>query len=292
MTKKNEPTAEQMNAWLTEEQREKSLKIEKEIPEYWRNYMKGILLPYKIDSVLKYFTSNSAVTGDFGEALIRSFIRSMLPHLRISTGSVVKVSNRTHSEKYSTLPQGDLIIWDPSLLPAVIDVEDFALVSNLAVRGVIEVKRGNADIPDTRQQVKKWMDYLSDVPTDLTAKQYMNCNVLGVVITHNSPLHKKVPLPNMWDERQQDPIVIRLFDNKDYSEDVDGFLTLIYFLSHIAKQPQKVCFDEIKELKFQIADVENMILASDKTYYKVKKLESQVKELESQIKHIKGVLPL
>ena len=230
-------------------------KVHEESRQYWEKYLQTLLKPYKApNSMLNEFVTNTDVTGLFGEALVRSLIQRMLPHLRISTGAILRLGNyirvKEQKIKYSKIPQGDLIIWDPSVLPAAIDVGDFALVSNLAARGVIEVKRTNKTIKQTREKLREWQKYLTKVPMHHEYELSMDCapNILGVVIKHRTSLSEEAPSPSMWDERRGSPVMVRLFKN-DYSEDIDGFLTLIFFLAHIAKQPQKTYFNEIKRLK-------------------------------------------
>lgn len=238
-------------------------KLNNEKRQYWEKYLQALLLPYKTDSMLNNFVTNRAVTGAFGEALVRALIQKMLPHLRISTGAILRLSDHLYLEErtidYDKIPQGDLIIWDPSVIPAAIEIGDFAVVSNLAARGVIEVKRTNTAVKKTQEKLKEWQKYLSMVPLH-EDEIFMDCapNILGVVIKHKSSLLEEEPLPNMWDERRVSPVMVRLFKN-DYSEDIDGFLALIFFLAHIAKQPQKTYFNKLKQLDSRLTEMENLI---------------------------------
>jgi hypothetical protein len=266
MAQSNTTQDDVVQRWLeqdSEYQRELA-KFNKEKRQYWKKYLQTLLRPYKTDSMLNQFVTNRAVTGAFGEALVRKLIQQMLPHLRISTGAILSLRDHVNLEeqdiKYDKIPQGDLIIWDPSVLPAAIDVGDFALVSNLAARGVIEVKRTNTSIKQTREKLGKWRQYLSRVPMLHGNKMFMDCqtNILGVVIKHRNSLCEEEPLPEMWDWKNRfgkPPVMVRLFGTK-YSEDIDGFLTLIFFLAHIAKQPEKMYFGKVKQLEERVRKLE------------------------------------
>src|SRR5271167_3978705 len=85
--------------------------------EYWDAYAKAFAQPLQANSLLSRFVTNSNVTGAYGEAWVRSMTRNMLGHrFRISTGAVIKSSDK---DRGLDIPQCDLIVWDPSELPAI-----------------------------------------------------------------------------------------------------------------------------------------------------------------------------
>jgi hypothetical protein len=116
-------------------------KLDAEKRQYWEKYFDALVIPFKTDSVLNKFVTNRDITGAFGEALVRSFIKKMLPHLSISTGTIISLRDHIYLEKqtieYDKIPQADLIIWDSSILPPIFDVGDFALIPDIAARGIL-----------------------------------------------------------------------------------------------------------------------------------------------------------
>src|SRR5437879_2959525 len=109
------------------------------LDEYWKLYAQAFAQPFQANALFSNFVTNPAVTGAYAEEYVRSMIKGMLGHrFRISTGAVIRSQDKTRA---ASVPQCDVIVWDPSELPAIFESGEFALVPLFSVRAVIEVKR-------------------------------------------------------------------------------------------------------------------------------------------------------
>lgn len=130
---------------------------------YWNLYARAFAQSLGANSLLSSFVTNPNVTGAYAEAWIRSMARNMLGHrFRISTGAVIRSCDNIPSRGLSKVSQCDLIVWDPSEMPAIFECSEFALVPLFATRAVIEVKRtGNkAEREELAEQLKKRQNLL------------------------------------------------------------------------------------------------------------------------------------
>src|SRR5262245_32821029 len=86
---------------------------------------------------VKGVTSSTDLLGKYTEAAVGNLVRRIVHPMRVCTGAVFEdlVPN--------PLRQIDLIVWAPFPIPAIFEVEDFALVHKDSAFGVIEVKRSN-----------------------------------------------------------------------------------------------------------------------------------------------------
>jgi hypothetical protein len=193
---------------------------------YWDKFADAFVHPLKCNSLLGKFITNQCVTGAYAEACVKSLAITMLPQFRMSTGAVISPSDWT--KDLQKLPQCDLIIWNPSDVPAIFEKGDFALVPNLSARAIIEVKRSVNDLDRFAAQLKRRKECL--LP---------EFNVLGVVVSHNKSLFDHADLMN-WpkDEKwKKEPAMTRLLAEEDSNKpDTDGVFALISLLSHVAKQ--------------------------------------------------------
>ena len=185
------------------------------------------------NGILSKFTSNPNITGAFAEVWIRSLVSSMLPHYRISTRAIIKASDQSKYKK--TVPQCDLIIWDPSELPALFEKGDFALVPNLSACAIIEVKRTCNDLEHLKNQLYE---------RQMLLPSYYHTNVLGIVISHKESLFPEDKLSPTWLKDahflwSDEPAKVRLLDATTNKPDVNDIFAFIYFLSQIASQRGK-----------------------------------------------------
>ena len=130
---------------------------------YWNLYARAFAQSLGANSLLSSFVTNPNVTGAYAEAWIRSMARNMLGHrFRISTGAVIRSCDNIPSRGLSKVSQCDLIVRDPSEMPAIFECSEFALVPLFATRAVIEVKRtGNkAEREELAEQLKKRQNLL------------------------------------------------------------------------------------------------------------------------------------
>ena len=85
---------------------------------------------------MKEVTQNSALLGDYTEAIVRRLSRRVVyPLLHVSTGSVIDYPLP------DVLRQIDVILWAPFPAPSVYEVDDFGLVPRSSAFGLVEIKR-------------------------------------------------------------------------------------------------------------------------------------------------------
>ena len=194
---------------------------------HWAAYAEAFAQPMQANGLVSRFVTNSNVTGSYAEAWIRSTARNMLGgKFRISTGAVIRSSDAGRG--LGSVPQCDLIVWDPSELPGLFEQGDFALVPLAAVRGLIEIKRTISSEEALKQQL---LDRRRLVPPAGF--------LLGVVVSHSSALRDFECTTDWVAQRQRtpagltSPAMTRLLD-ADNRPDTDGVLAFIYFLAQIA----------------------------------------------------------
>ena len=108
---------------------------ERDLDKYWTWYAQAFAQRLQANGLFSSFVKNPCVTGAYAEAWVRSMTRDMLgQRFRISTGAVIQAFHRR-------VHQCDLIVWDPSEMPAIFESLEFALVPLFATRAIIEVKR-------------------------------------------------------------------------------------------------------------------------------------------------------
>ncbi|GIK43891.1 MAG: hypothetical protein BroJett011_77240 [Chloroflexota bacterium] len=208
--------------------------MENDSPEYWhlfwQLYAESFIHPLKSNALLGKFIANPDVTGSYAEAWIRSMVRNMLPQFRISTGAVIRASDQTRNLK--SIPQCDLIIWDPSELPAIFEQGDFALVPTHSVQAIIEVKRSCSNINELTKQLESRRKLL---------RAKCRRNLLGIVIEHPKSLFDGETRPD-WlknEKWRKGCAMVCLLSNNE-TPNVDDIMAFIYFLAQIAGHDEKV----------------------------------------------------
>lgn len=198
--------------------------------EHWEAYARAFAQPIQADGLLSRFVKNPNVTGDYAEAWVRSLTRNMLGYrFRISTGAVIRASDKVR------VPQCDLIVWDPSEMPAIFESTEFALVPLCAARAIIEIKRSIRKIDGLAQELKERRQLLPDWYPLPTSRP-----VLGVVIKHPRPLFSQECKSNWLAERNtMEPPITRLLDG-DNKPDTGGIMAFIYFLAQVAGHNTRV----------------------------------------------------
>lgn len=202
----------------------------KEVRRFWRRFAAAFVAPLRANGELNGFVTNPAVTGAYAEAWVRQLVQTMAVGLRVSTGTIIKTTDRLLKKDLRRLPQADLILWDPTELPALFESGDFALIHAASARGIIEVKRSTSDLPKVQRQLRTLRSRL--------LSEYRK-NVLGVVIAHAQPLFVDDLTPGwvMDAEMDADVRMTRLLSRSGSKPDPDGVFALIYFLSHVVRNP-------------------------------------------------------
>jgi hypothetical protein len=193
--------------------------------EHWEAYARAFAQPIQTDGLLSRFVANPNVTGAYAEAWVRSLTRNMLGHrFRISTGAVIRAGDKRRG--LLSVPQCDLIVWDPSEMPAIFESGEFALVPLCAARAIIEIKRKRVTKNSFTRQLNERRQLLANVGPD--------CPILGVVINDPQPLFDQECKPNWLAERStMEPPITRLLYGHD-TPDTDGIMVFIYFLAQVA----------------------------------------------------------
>jgi len=200
-------------------------KVSYSVHTFWKNYAQAFSHPFTSNGLLGKFVNNPNVTGAYAESWLRSIAASMLTQFRISTGTIIRPSDRARGELSN--PQCDLIIWDPSELPAIFEQGDFAIVPNFSARAIVEIKRTCSNINDLREQLKVRQKYLL---------HEFKANILGVVVSHDKPLFENEVNPEWLKERgeKDEPPITRLLDKATNEPDHNGVFAFIFFLSQVA----------------------------------------------------------
>lgn len=195
------------------------------LESFWKDYSEAFSHSLTSNSLLGKFVNNPNVTGAYAESWLRSIAASMLSQFRISTGTIIRPSDRLRPDP--SHPQCDLIVWNPSELPALFESGNFAIVPNFSVRAIIEIKRTSSNIKKLKDQLNLQRKYLPEK---------FSSNILGVVISHGKSLFNGEVNPEWLKSRSKndDPPIIRLLDKKTGEADHGGVLAFIYFLSQIA----------------------------------------------------------
>jgi hypothetical protein len=194
------------------------------VDQFWSEYAQAYAHPLLHNELLSRFTSNTAVTGAYAESWIWKLASEMLPKFKVSTGCIIHASDR--ALRRGKQPQIDLIVWDPSELPAIFECGNFALVPSFSVRGVIEVKRSCKNLKKFESQLEKQR---SEIPAKY--QKY----ILGVLVKHHENPFPEKPFPKWCNELGTacPPPITRIIDSQD-EVDRDGVFALIYLLSQIS----------------------------------------------------------
>src|SRR5262245_8830504 len=99
-----------------------------ETQAYWRRFAEAFAAPLRTNGQLGAFIANPAVTGAYAEAWIRALSASMVPTLRMSTGAILRTSDELKQRDLRAIPQSDIILWDPTVLPPLFASDGFALI--------------------------------------------------------------------------------------------------------------------------------------------------------------------
>jgi hypothetical protein len=195
--------------------------------EFWKDYAEAFAHPLTSNGILSRFVTNQNVTGAYAEVWVKSMVTTMLPTYRVSTGTVIRSSDRMRNQ---TNPQCDLIIWDPTVLPALFEKDEFALVPIHSARAIIEVKRTAAPMEKFQRQLEERRRVLFH-----EYRRY----VLGVVLSHQKSLFQYRVDENWLDDLSSTspPAITRLLNKKTNRADPDGMFAFIYFLFQVASIP-------------------------------------------------------
>lgn len=197
--------------------------IVNDVHGFWKDYAEAFAHPLKSNGILSRFVQNPNITGAYAETWVRFLVKTMLPRFRLSTGTIIRPSDRVHKGKQN--PQCDLIVWDPTQLPALFEQGDFALVPTMSALAIIEVKRTCSNVEEFEKQLKERRDCLLD---------WRQQNVLGIVVNHKDALFGAEATPDWIKVRgkTKPPAITRLLDEGN-DADANGVFAFIYFLGQL-----------------------------------------------------------
>src|SRR4051812_39366316 len=103
---------------------------------------------------IRVFTDNTDLIGEHAEAVVQDLIARVVFPLKVSRGAIVHEQICPDS-----VPQLDAIVWQPTVLPALFDVGNFALIPRLCAIGFLEIKSSaysnvGTDIADALEEEK------------------------------------------------------------------------------------------------------------------------------------------
>ena len=176
---------------------------------------------------MKQVTNNSALLGNYAEAVIRRLIKRIVKPMNVSTGAVV------HYPLPEKLRQIDLLIWSPYPAPGLFEIDDFSLVPLSNVFGVIEIKKSNYTDTDNKlidflesEDLLTFDEYAQSLAGNMSERNYR----LGIICEANSNLSCKLQ------ELVKTLKVVILFERKSVNEiqvRKKDVLHLINFLSDV-----------------------------------------------------------
>ena len=202
-----------------------------DIQNFWRRFADAFAHPLTAHGALSGFIKNAAVTGAYSEIWVRQLAHKMLPGLRVSTGAIITTADASPDSDLRKVPQIDVLIWDPTVLPALYEDGDFAIVHTISARAVIEVKH-------TASLSQKLRLQLGDQRQRLLSE--CQAAALCVLVSHKTPpehFHVRTDWPASRNSGAPTP-VIRLIDGKSGRPDVDGIFSLVYFLDYVSRLPR------------------------------------------------------
>ncbi len=136
--------------------------------EYFKEYAENLGHSLKtIDSILK-FTKNTSLIGQYAEKIVVDFLKKSISPIKLCTGSIISPNNYNEAE----LPQLDIILYEPNPYPPIFQIEEFALVPQFSVFGVLEIKRTDysAGLSDLNTKRKIASQLLPNFAPDLIPK--------------------------------------------------------------------------------------------------------------------------
>lgn len=200
---------------------------------YFALLFREVVEELSANSRIRAFTKNSDVIGAYAEASIYRLAKRILSPYRVSTGAII--SPELHVAG-NDIPQVDLIAWTPAPLPALFEVESFALIPRRSVIGIIEIKRSNYF--QAGAKIAKVLDKAHELTSDRLGFRRRRANwALGIVTL----LDKKVSDPILAKQLRSGRTVALLKKVGNLYEPIpDGVRGLINFLSQTRQRGKRV----------------------------------------------------
>jgi len=184
------------------------------------------------NSRIRAFTRNTDVIGAYAEASIHRLARRVLAPYRVSTGAVISPELFLAG---NDIPQVDLVAWTPAPLPALFEVESFALVPRRSVIGVIEIKRSNYS--GVGQRIAGVMNRINELTSDRLGFDDRTEWGLGIVTL----LERNVSDATLQKQMKAGRTVALLEKHGDRYEPVrEGVKRLINFLSRTRERGKEI----------------------------------------------------
>lgn len=201
--------------------------------EYYQAFAKHLARKIVPSEEIKSFVGGHAtLVGAFAEAQVRKFVRQVVAPLRVSHGAVIA------PESYGAqrARQVDTIIWTPNPLPALFEVDDFALIPWMNSMGVVEIKSS------AYKGVGKAIDQILEMECDLTLGRRPKEKrgipaALGVVV-----LWRKASADSRLAELITDrkAVVLLHQEGDQYHADTEAMLRFVNFLADVRRRASQL----------------------------------------------------
>ncbi len=178
------------------------------------------------------WTDNSDLKGAYAEATVRQFIQRFITPMRLSCGSIAYEGNCG-----GYLPQLDAIIWQPSPLPAALEVGDFAIVPRSAAVAFLEIKRSNYS--GVGKEINQCLQLEDELIPVIEGKDRWGGapprRALGVICLHDDS-KSDAPLAGLLTSGQVAALLRRKNADSPYVPDTDAMLRLSNFLMGVRRR--------------------------------------------------------
>lgn len=139
--------------------------------------------------------TNSALTGEFVEELVRGFIRDWISPCLLLRGTLFPhdANPRLLPDKHDP-KQIDGIVYDPRLGPAIIREGDFLVAHSAFCRGIIEIKTSETDIKGFEKDLQDRYARYFELGLPYGRSPFLDSNhVMGIVIHDADPKKNSAP---------------------------------------------------------------------------------------------------
>lgn len=150
----------------------------------------GETVRLKIQQLRRYIEkgANPALTGQYVEYVVRSFLRDWIGHRQLVTGTFY---SKSFKESGLNPLQIDGIVYDPTLGPVIMRQDDFVVVNPMFCTGVIEIKTSfDRPLHEFSSRLKLIHDmYCGHMPAP---------TVMGLIISDPNPEAKSTIVKGDW----------------------------------------------------------------------------------------------
>jgi hypothetical protein len=195
------------------------------------------------DEIKPFVGDHPDLVGDFAETQVRKFIREMLPSsLRVSRGAVITPA----SYGSRRAQQVDTIIWTPNPMPAVLEVDDFALVPWENSMGILEIK--SSAYSNTGKRIAEILDSECDLTCGRRPAEARGIPAaLGVIVLQKEPIYES----KLKELIAKDKVVVLLTqEDSEYQPNVAALIKFVNHLAGIRRRASQLCDQRIDPISY------------------------------------------